>query len=294
MHELAPREDQGVVFGIVQASPNSSLDQTTLYSTQLGDVFKTFPEFDTSFQITQPGGGFSGMVVKPWGERTRTTEEISHEAYGKAAQVPGIRAIVTTPPPLPGGSDFPIDLVISTTSEPRDLVPFAEQLVGTAFASGKFMFADADLKFDLPQSEIVLDRDKVASMGLDLRQIGGDLSAMLSGNYVNRFTIQGRSYKVIPQLKRRERMTPEQLTSVYVSGPEDSLIRLSTIASVEDSVQPRQLNRFQQLNSVKIQGVQVPGTSIDAALKVLEDAAEKMLPAGYRIDYAGESRQLRT
>jgi multidrug efflux pump len=293
MKELAPKEDQGVVFGIVQASPNSSLDQTMIYASEINKRFRSFPEYANSFQLITPTGGFSGMLVKPWGERKRTTLEIEGEAWGKMAGIPGVRMIVTTPPPLPGGSDFPIEFVISSTADPEQLVGFANQLVQKAFQSGKFMFADTDLRYDLPQSRIVLDRDKVAALGLDLSQVGQDLSVMTGGNYVNRFNIQGRSYKVIPQLKRRERLNPDQLTQMYVTGPEGSLVPLSTFAHVEDTVQPRQLNRFQQLNSAKIQGAVVPGVSVDEGLKVLEQAAAEILPHGYVLDYAGESRQLR-
>ncbi|MCB0323027.1 MAG: efflux RND transporter permease subunit [Bdellovibrionales bacterium] len=293
MSELAPREDQGVVFGIVQASPNSTLDQTTMYTKMIQERFESFPEFDTSFQLTGPSFGFSGMVLKPWSERNRTSMEIEGEAWGKMADVPGVRIIVTTPPPLPGGSDFPIEFVLSSTAEPDALLGYAQQLVGAAFQSGKFMFADANLKFDLPQTEVTIDRDKAARLGIDLQSIGNDLSVFTGGNYVNRFNIQGRSYKVIPQAKRAERLTPDQLQELYIRGADDTLIPLSTVATLTDSVQPRELFRFQQLNSVTIQGAIVPGTSIDEGLQVLEQKAAEILPGDFVIDYAGESRQLR-
>jgi multidrug efflux pump len=293
MKELAPREDQGVLFSIVQASPNNSLEQTNLYAAEVQNAYASFPEYDKSFQLTSATFGFSGMLLKPWSERSRTVQDIEGEAWGKMSTIPGIRAIVTSPPPLPGGSDFPIEFVISSTAEPAEIAQFANQLVGRAFQSGRYMFADSDLKYDLPQSEIVLNRDLVASLGLNLRRIGLDLSALTGGNYVNRFNIQGRSYKVIPQLKRGDRLNPEQLLNTYVSGAEGKLIPLSTIASIRDTVEPRSLNRFQQLNSAKIQGAIVPGTTIDQGLKILEDAAREILPKGYSLDYAGESRQLR-
>ena len=293
MKELAPREDQGVLFGIVQASPNSSLEQTLLYTGMINRAFESFPEFATSFQITMPTGGFSGMVIKPWGERKRTTMEMEPEAWAKTGKIPGVRVIVTTPPPLPGGSNFPVEFVVSSTAEPEKLLPYAQTLVKSAFESGKFMFADADLKYDLPQTEIEIDRARVATMGLDLKQIGTDLSIFTGGNYVNRFHVQGRSYKVIPQMQRAGRLNPEQLNDLYVTGPDGSLIPLSTIASLKNDVQPRELKRFQQLNSVTIQGAFVPGTSIDDALTALEKKAAEILPPGFHLDYAGESRQLR-
>lgn len=291
--ELAPREDQGILFGIVLAAPNSTIDQTLLYTAEADRRFKSFPEYANSFQVISPTSGFSGMLVKPWSERTRTVMEMEGEAWGKMSSIPGIRMIVTTPPPLPGGSDFPVEFVISSTAEPDQVVTFANQLVMKAMQSGVFMFADTDLKYDLPQSEVVFNHDKVSALGVDLAAVGSDLSILTGGDYVNRFNIQGRSYKVIPQAKRTERLNPEQLSDFYVSGPEGKLVPLSTFATLVDSVQPRQLNRFQQLNSAKIQGAVVPGVSIDQALKILEEAAAEILPAGYTIDYAGESRQLR-
>jgi multidrug efflux pump len=173
------------------------------------------------------------------------------------------------------------------------LLDFANQLVGKAFQSGMFVFADTDLKYDMPQAEVVFDRDKVASLGLNLQQVGADLGTMLGGNYVNRFSIQGRSYKVIPQVKRSERLNPDQLKEFYVSGPDGKLVQLSTFASLKQSTEPRQLNRFQQLNSAKVQGALPPHVTLDQALKVLEDEAAKILPKGYNVDYAGEARQLR-
>ncbi len=292
--ELAPKEDQGVILGIVQASPNSTIEQTTLYTEKVNEVFMSFPETRHTFQLTQPFGGFSGMGLKPWSQRKRTAEQMLPEAFGKLGSVPGVRVIATTPAPLPGGGQFPVEFVIASTAEPRELLALANQLVGKAFQSGIFMFADSDLKYDMPQAEIVFDRDKVASLGVNLQQVGADLGTMLGGNFVNRFSIQGRSYKVIPQVKRTERLNPEQLKDFYVTGPGGKLVQLSTFATLKDSSEPRTLNRFQQLNSAKIQGAIPPGVTLDQALKVLETEAAKILPKGYSIDYAGEARQLRT
>lgn len=291
--ELAPTEDQSVVFGIVQAAPNATLDQTRLFSTQINDAYQSFPETANTFQIISANGGFGGMVTVPWSERSKSTEELQVEVAGKLSQIPGIRVISLVPPALPGGGSFPVDFVIASTAEPRELIQFANQLVGKAFASGLFMFADSDLKFDQPQTEVVFDRDKVRSQGVDLSQAGRDLSTMLSGDYVNRFSIQGRSYKVIPQIKRSERLTPDQLEQIHVTGPGGRLVPLSTFATLKTTTQPRELKRFQQLNAVRIQGVIPPGVSLDKALTYLEDEAHKILPPEYSINYAGESRQLR-
>src|SRR5205807_1696694 len=294
--ELAPKEDQSVVFGVVQAAPNATLDQTRLFASQVYDVYKSFPEAANTFQITSPTGGFGGMVTKPWDQRKKNTSQLQLEAAAGLSKIAGVRVISLVPPALPGGGDFPVDFVIASTAEPQRLTEFANQLVGKAFASGLFMFADSDLKFDQPQAEVVFDRDKLRSQGVDLSQAGRDLSTMLGGDYVNRFSIQGRSYKVIPQIERAQRLTADQLSQIYVTGAGGKLVPLSTFATLKTTSEPRELKRFQQLNAVRIQGVIPPGVSLDTALSMLENEARALLPPGqgFSIDYAGESRQLRT
>jgi multidrug efflux pump len=292
--ELAPAEDQGVVFSIVQTAPNATIDQTRLFTQQIHDVYRSFPETSSIFQLTSATSGFGGLVTKPWSERSKTTQQLLMELMGPLSSVPGVRAIPLTPPPLPGGGDFPVDLVIASAAEPRQLVDIAGQLVQKAFGSGLFIFADADLKFDQPQAEVQFDRDKLRSQGVDLSQAGRDLSVLLGGDYVNRFSIQGRSYKVIPQIQRADRLTPDQLSGIYLTGSNDKLVPLSTFAALRTSAEPRELKKFQQLNAVRIQGVIPPPVPLDQALRFLEDEAKPLLPEGFTIDYAGESRQLRT
>jgi multidrug efflux pump len=293
MKELAPSEDQGVVFGVIQAAPNATIDQTNLFTKQVYDVYHSFPENASTFQITTPNGGFGGMVTKPWSQRTKTTQQLLLESTGPLSKIAGLRVIPLTPPPLPGGGNFPVDFVIVSAAEPQQVSQLAEQIVQKAMASGKFIFADTDVKFDQPQTEVVFDRDKLRSQGVDLSQAGQDLSTMLGGNYVNRFSIQGRSYKVIPQVKRVERLTPDQLSEIYVKGSADKLVPLSTFATLKTTTEPRSLNKFQQLNAVRIQGVIPPNVPLDQALTFLEDQAKEVLPQGFTVDYAGESRQLR-
>ena len=290
--ELAPREDQGVVFSVLQAPADATLDQTNLFAKQVYDVYHSSPESDSVFQITTPAGGFGGMVVKPWSQRKKTTQQLLMEVTGPLSKIAGIRVIPLIPPPLPGGGNYPVDFVLQSSAEPQQVANAAEQIVQKAMASGMFIFADTDLKFDQPQTEVVFDRDKLRSQGVDLRQAGQDLSALLGGNYVNRFSIQGQSYKVIPQVKRAERLTPDQLQQIYVKGANNQLVPLSTFATLNTTSQPRSLNKFQQLNAVRIQGVIPPNVPLDKALGFLEGEAKK-LPQGYTVDYAGESRQLR-
>jgi multidrug efflux pump len=294
VNELAPNEDQGFLFGIVQAPANATLDQVTLFTDEINKAFMSAPEVANTFQINSAAGGFGGLVTKPWNQRERSTAEIQADLFPKTGAIAGLQVIPITPPPLPGGSNFPIEIVIATTAEPEELVEVANKLVAKAFESGLFMFADTDLKYDQPQTEIVFDRDKVAAQGLNLQRVGADLGAMLGGNYVNRFNTSGRSYKVIPQIKRAERLNADQLKDIYVSGPDGRMVQLSTFATLKNSVVARELKRFQQLNAVTIQGAIPPGVSKDMALRTLEDEARKIMPPGFSIDYAGESRQLRT
>ncbi len=291
--ELAPSEDQGVIFGILDAAANSTLDQTSHYAAAVNDAFQSVPETEFVFQITMPSSGFGGMVVKPWDERERNIFQIMPEVRQKLHAIPGIRMFPVTPPALPGGGQFPVEFILASTAEPEQILSFANQIQLAAMKSGMFAFPPIiDVKIDQPQSEIVIDREKVADLGLNLRQVGADMSTMMGGNFVNRFNIAGRSYKVIPQVQRIDRLNPEQLKDIYVTGPDGKLIPLSSIASIKNSTVPRSLNRFQQLNAVKISGVAV--RPLDEALSFLEGEAGKILPKGYVLDYTGESRQLRT
>jgi len=292
-HELAPDEDQGAVFSIIQSSANATLDQTNLFAKQVYDVYHSFPESDSIFQLTNPSGGFAGMVTKPWSQRKKTSQQLLLEATVPLSKIAGVRVIPLTFPSLPGGGTFPVDFAIVSAEEPVRVSQFADQIVQKAMASGKFLFADTDVKFDQPQTEVVFDRDKLRSQGIDLSQAGEDLSTMLGGNYVNRFSIQGRSYKVIPQVKRVDRLTSDQLSQIYVKGSADKLVPLSTFATLRNTTEPRSLNKFQQLNAVRIQGAIPPNVPLDEALQELEKDAKEVLPQGFTVDYAGESRQLR-
>jgi multidrug efflux pump len=290
--ELAPTEDQGVIFGIVQAPANATIEQTSAFADAAGKMFLEFPQTRFTFQLTFPDNGFGGMVLKPWDQRKETTFELLPLVQAKLATIPGIEMFPIMPPALPGGGNFPVEIVLLSTEEPERMLEFARQLQAKAMASNSFFFPPIiDTKIDQPQAEIVIDHDKAAAMGLNLQDIGADISAAVGGNFVNRFNISGRSYKVIPQLKRAERLNPEQLKDVYVTGPDEKLISLSTIATIKNKTVPRSLNRFQQLNAVTISGMS--GLPIDQALRMLEDEAVKILPKGYTIDYTGESRQLR-
>ena len=288
--ELAPNEDQGVLFGAITTPANATLEQATYYTEKATEVFMNVPERDHVFQITSPSFGFGGMLVKPWEERDRSIFEIMPEVSARLQGITGIMHPAFLPAPLPSAGQLPVEFVVAGTQNHDELLRLAKDILAEGMKSGQFMFADTDVKFDQAKAEVVIDRDKAAAIGVSLQDVGADLGAALGGAYVNRFNIEGRSYKVIPQIERAGRLNPEQLDDIYVRGPEGKLVPLSTIAHIERSAEARSLNRFNQLNAVKISGV---AQSIDGGLKVLEEAADRILPAGTRIDYAGQSRQLR-
>src|SRR2546423_747866 len=290
--ELAPKEDQGVIFGIMTAPANATIDDTIRYADAAGKVFKDIPDSRFTFQITNPSGGFGGMVLKPWGERKTPTKNYLPIVQQKLGAIPGIQMFPIMPDPLPGSENFGISFIIASTASHERILEFARQIFLSAMQAHVFQFGDVDTKIDQPQAQIVFDHDKVSTMGLNMQQVGADLSASIGGNFVNRFNMEGLSYKVIPQIKRVVRLNPEQLASIYVTGPNNKLIPLSTIATIKHKTVARSLNRMQQLNAVTITGV--PTGSVDSTLTFLENEAHRILPAGYVLDYTGSSRQLRT
>ncbi len=290
--QLAPTEDQGVVFGVISTPSNSTIEHSSHFAQQVQEVFTSAPEYAYSFQITSPTGGFGGMITAPWDERERDIFHIRLALMPQLGQIPGIQLFPVLPAPLPGGGNFPVEFVISSTADIEQVYNVAKTISANAAKSGLFAFPpQVDVKYDQPQAKIVVDADKVADFGLTLHQVTADIGTLLGGNYVNRFSIQGRSYKVIPQLKRSERLNPEQLDGLYIRGAEGKMIPISAVAHIEEETRPRSLNRFNQLNSVKLSGI--PAAPLDSALKALETEAAKVMPRGYSIDYGGESRQLR-
>lgn len=290
--ELAPAEDQGTLFGALDVPANASLEQVSAYSEEVEKKFEAVPEFDHSFQLTFATGGFGGIIMKPWGARKRSVFPIQEELFATTGNITGIRAPVFNPPALPSPGFFPIEIIIASTAPHDELLRVSDQIVDEVMKTGQFAFPPiVDVKIDQKKTEIVLDRDKIASMGLGLQSVGADLSSAIGGNFVNRFTMDGRSYKVIPQIARADRLTAGQLANLNVRGPNGTLVPLAAIATFKDGVEPRTLNRFQQLNAIKLSGVATQ--SLDGALRAVETAAAKRLPPGFRLDYTGESRQLR-
>src|SRR5216117_1769724 len=229
--ELAPKEDQGVIFGIITAPANATIDDTIRYADAAGKVFQDIPDTRFTFQITFPDNGFGGMVLKPWGTRKTPTKAYLPVVQAKLGAIPGIQMFPIMPEALPGSDNFPVSFVIASTANQERILELARQIFLKAMQAHVFQFGDIDTKIDQPQAQIVFDHDKVSAMGLDMQQVGADLSASIGGNFVNRFNIEGRSYKVIPQIKRVDRLNPEQLKNIYVSGPNNQLIPLSAVAT---------------------------------------------------------------
>lgn len=289
--ELAPAEDQGVIFGIVDAQANSTIDQSSHYGKQVNEAFMSIPETDFTFQLTMPTGGFSGMVTKPWEDRDRDVFQIMPDVQKKLAEISGVKILPITPPALPGGGQFPFEFVLASTADIKEIYDYALKVQEIMQKSGKFYFQTLDVKVDQPDYKLNIDRERVADLGLDLQTVTNDVGTLLGGGYVNRFNMAGQSYKVIPQVKRVERLNPDDLANLYVTGPDGSLIRLDQVATLTHSTEPRTINRMQQLNAVKISGV--PGVPLGEALDFLETEVRKILPKSYTIDYTGESRQLK-
>jgi len=289
--ELAPVEDQGVVITSSTAAPNATLQQKLLFSRQVFDVFAGYPEMAHVFQIDSPAQNLAGLVLKPWDRRKRTSNEIQPELQQQVNQITGVKVVAFQPPPLPGSFGLPVQFVIGTTEPFSRLNEVSQQFLQQALASGMFIFLDSDLKVDNPQSTVVIDRDKTALLGLKMSDVGGALSSMLGGGYVNYFDLEGRSYKVIPQVQQVSRLNTDQLLNYYIRTSGGTPIPLSTIAHIETKTIPESINHFQQLNSATIQGVASPGVATGDALAYLKDLAGRTLPQGYSIDYAGTSRQ---
>jgi multidrug efflux pump len=291
--ELAPVEDEGFVFLIVNSAPDASLGYTAGHMDKVLKVGKALPEFEAMFEIVFPSNGFGGYLFKNWHDRQRTAHEIQPEIFGAVSQIKELQVFAALPPPLPGAGQYDVELVLKGPGTPQQMADYAAQIVGAAFGSGMFQFADTDLKIDLPQVKVTVDRERVADLGLDLADVGRQLGVLLAGNYVNRFTLDGRAYKVIPQVGRDARAAAENLLDYKIRTRDGAQIPVSAFASLETSTAPRTLARFQQSDSFRVFGGVQPGTTKAAALAALEETARRILPAGYTIDYAGESRQLR-
>ena len=290
--ELAPQEDAGVIILGGAVAADSSVDLLQLYDDQIFDYEKQIPEREATWAVDQPGQAQGGMMLRPWGERTRSAEAILGALQQKLAGVAGENLALFQPPPLPGSfGQLPIGYVIKTTRPFSELDEVSQSFLGRVRASGLFAYADRDLKIDLPQATIVIDRDKVASLGLDMTKIGAVLNTMLSGGYVNYFDMAGRSYKVIPEVARKDRLNADQLSNYTVADVNGVPVPLSSVARIVTTTVPEQINHFQQMNAATISAVPMPGISQGDALRALDGIAARVLPPGYATDTSGPLRQ---
>jgi multidrug efflux pump len=290
--ELAPEEDQGVVVAKINGPPNATAQQMQTYAQQIFDITRQEPEYQQLFQITgvpTVNSGISGALFKPWNERKRSAHELQLDLQKKWAQIAGAQIFAFQFPSLPGSSGYPVQFVITTTEPFQNLNDVAQAVVAKAMSQHAFYFADVDLKLDKPQATVEVDRDKVAALGMSDSDVGSALSAAMGGGYVNYFSISGRSYKVIPQVRQVDRLNPDQVLDNYIRTPSGATIPASTVAHITYSVVPESINRFQQLNSVTIGGVS--GLAQGDILKLLKNITAQVAPSGYSVDYAGQSRQ---
>ncbi len=300
--EPAPAEDQGFIFSFGSADPSATLDYVERYTKEITQIAKDVPEVENYFLFNGGlgGGGASnsavaGFVLKPWSERSLSTKQVLEtKLQPKIAEVTGLNVFAFIPPALPSaGGDGGGEFVIGGIGSLEQLQELADGIMGRAYASKRFIFLDKDLKIDKPRIEVQIDRDKAAALGIDMRTLSADMSAMLSGGYANRFAMQNRSYRVVAQVQRSDRLNADQLTNYYTRTRNGELVPLSTLVTLKETTQPQVLKRFQQLNSVAISFSPRPGVTKGEALAILEQAAKEVLPQGYSVDYAGESRQFK-
>lgn len=292
--ELAPEEDQGILISMLTAAPNANLDQTELYTKKVYETFAAYPENDHIFQLDGINGlntAIAGMVLKPWDKRNKKAMTLQPEVQSKLDSIAGVKAVVFQPAPLPGSSGLPIQFVISTSNNFTQLDEVANTVLDKALASGMFAYIDKDLKIDKLQTSIEFDRDKAAQFGLTMQDIGSVLGSNLSGGYINYFDLAGRSYKVIPQVMRVNRINYNQVLDYYINTKGGQSIPVATFASLKNKVVPESITHFQQLNSATISGVPMPGLTSGQVLETLQNIAKEALPQGFTVDYAGQSRQ---
>jgi len=294
--ELAPNEDQGIVLYQLVGPPNATADAMLEYSRQMFDVASQLPEYQQMFQLSGVptiNQGFGGVLFKTWDERTRSADQLQQVLQAQWNGLAGVRIAAFQFPALPGSQGLPVQFVINSTEPFANINEVAQAVLEKARKSGKFYFIDGDLKLDKPQSTLVVDRDLISSLGLTQADIGAALGSALGANYVNYFSISGRSYKVIPQVRQVDRLNPEQILNYQIRTPAGLVIPVSTVAHLQTTVVPETVTHFQQLNSVTIGGVNAApqGVSQGDALQFLRDATAEVAGPTYSVDYSGASRQ---
>ena len=292
--ELAPTEDQGVIFVMGTASPTSTFKNLNMYAKQMGGIYNSIPEMDRYFMALGVSGNnslISGLILKPWNERKKTQMQLTPVLQGKLNSVAGLKLVAFALPSLPGSQGLPVEFVVNSTTSYAELMGVTDSLMEKAMQSGLFLYMDSDLKYDEPQLKISIDKSKAQSIGVNMQEIGDTLSTMLSENYVNWFEINGYSYKVIPQVLQKYRFTPNMLKNYYVKALNGNMVPLSSFIKIKTVVVPESLNQFNQLNSVTVSAVTKPGVTVGQALSYLENTSKNIFPKGFSYNFAGQSRQ---
>ena len=289
--ELAPTEDQGIVLMQATAPANSTVNQMQTYADQIYQIASAEPEYEQAFQITSATTSFGGILLKDWDQRSRNSTKFQEDIQNKWNGIAGARIAAFQFPALPGAQGLPVQVVINTTESYEQLNEVSQAVLEKARSSGNFFFVDSDLKIDKPQDVLVIDREKVAALGMTQQQVGAALSAALGGGYVNYFSVAGRSYRVIPQVKQVDRLNPDQVLDYYIRTPSGQMIQARTIASIKQKVVPQSINHFQQLNSATISGVGTSFISQAGLLEFMRQTLKEVAPSGYSMDYSGPSRQ---
>jgi multidrug efflux pump len=291
--ELAPVEDQNGINVVVEAPPEASLTYTSDNMNQVVDTLKTTDGAKFVWQIINTNAGFGGVELSSFSERDKSVHESLPELYGKLGGISELNLLPILSAALPTAGQFDVEMVIRTNDTYENMRDYAEKIIAQAYQSGNFMFVDTDLKIDLPQSELVINRTLVADFGLSLAEVNNQLSVLMSNNYVNLFDDNGKAYRVIPVVSDVEKYNPESILDMQINTPAGDLIRVSSFAEIKSITGPRLLGSFNQQKSFRIYGGILPHVTKEQSLAAVEQIAAEILPKSYSIDYAGESRQLR-
>ena len=291
--ELAPIEDQNEIFVISTPPPEASLEYTHEHMFDVVDVMSNLPSATYMWQIVNPAVAIGGQQFVDPSERDFTTLDMMAETFGRLSKVPGLQAFPNSSPSLPSAGQYSVELVVTAAASAEEMQPYAEKLLAAAYASNLFLFADTNLKIDFPQAHFELNRDRIADVGLTVSGVSQQLSTYLSGNYVNRFDLDGKAYRVIPMLEGSDRLDIYALQDLKIQTPAGELAPFSSLATLVEKVGPRVLTKFQQRNSFTLFAGMIPAYTKEQGLSAIEAAAEEILPSGYIVDYAGESRQIR-
>lgn len=291
--ELAPIEDESSIFVVSEAPPEASLEYTHKHMHDVVEVMNNLPGATYMWQVINPNGAFGGQEFVDPKQRDTTPMDMLQSTFGKLAQIPGLRAFPNLFPPLPSAGQFSVELVVTAPASVEEMQPYAQQLLDAAYASNLFLFADTDLKLDFPQTHFNLDRNRIADLGLTVEEVSRQLSTYMSGDYVNRFDLDGKAYRVVPMVEDADRLDARSVQQIQIQTPSGTTVPFSSLATLEERVGPRVLSKFQQRNSFTIYAGVIPVYTKEEGLKAVEEAAAKILPDNYVVDYAGESRQIR-